>query len=185
MDEPFPEFRGIHELLHQESRFLRFVRSRLGRPDFAEDILQAAYLKSLEKGAQLRSEESVVAWFYTLLRHAIADHFRAAGRAQEDGPDWIDSLEAPEDADLQSSSEDCVRVAMRGMRSEDIQLIQWVDLEGVEVEEAGTRLALAPKVVSQRLYRARQALRSRLQELCRSCTATKCLYCRCPLDGET
>lgn len=182
MDEPLLEPHGIHELLHQEGRFLRFVQSRLGRPDHAEDILQSAYLKSLEKSAQIRSEESIVAWFYTLLRHAIADHFRSQRRETGEGSAPFESLEAPEDADLRSSSEDCVRVAMRGMRAEDIQLIQWVDLEGVEVAEVGARLSLAPKLVSQRLFRARQALRTRLQELCRSCTATKCLYCRCPLE---
>lgn len=174
---------GIHALLHQEGRFLAFVRSRLGRPEDAEDILQAAYLRSLERGSQLRSEESVVAWFYTLLRHAIADHFRSLRREAAEGETLLEGVAAPEEAELRRSSEDCVRVAMRGMRTEDIQLIQWVDLEGLEVAEAGGRLSLPPKLVSQRLFRARQVLKQRLQELCRSCTATKCLYCRCPVEG--
>lgn len=65
MDPSELDFQGIHALLHQEGRFLAFLRGRLGQPEYAEDILQAAYLKSLEKGSQVRSEESVVAWFYT------------------------------------------------------------------------------------------------------------------------
>lgn len=176
MDPSALDQQGIHRLLHQEGRFLAFIRRQLGRPEHAEDILQAAYLKSLEKSFQIRSEESVVAWFYTLLRHAIVDHFRALSK-EADG-DGIEALEAPEE-ELKKSTVDCVRVAMRGMRSEDVQLIQWVDLEGVQVAEVGARLSLPPKLVSQRLFRAREALRARIQELCRSCTATKCLYCRC------
>lgn len=158
---------------------MAFLRRRLGSPDLCEDILQAAYLKSLEKGHQVQSEDNIVAWFYSLLRHAIVDHFRATGRHTQDAA-LMDLLEAPEDAELQKSSEDCVRVAMRSLRPDDAQLIDWVDLSGVEVAEAAERLATTSKVVSQRLYRARQALCTRLRDLCRSCTATKCIYCKCP-----
>lgn len=180
MDPEFPDDHGIHALLHEEGRFLSFVRSRLGSADYSEDILQTAYLKSLDKGSQLRSEESIVAWFYSILRHAIADHFRANHHAAHSGTEVIEVMQAPADEDLLSSSEDCVRVAMRGMRAEDIQLIEWVDLEGVEVSEVASRLAVTSPIISKRLFRARQALRIRLQELCRTCSATKCLYCRCP-----
>ncbi len=184
MGEHELDSQGIHTLLHQEGRFLAFLRSRLGRPDAAEDILQAAYLKSLERSAQLRSEQSIVAWFYTLLRHSVADHFRAQRREAMDDGAAMDFLESPEDAELRRSCEDCVRMALRRVRQEEAQLIEWVDLEGLSVAEAGERLSLAPKVISQRLFRARQALQARLQELCRSCTATKCVYCRCPAEGQ-
>lgn len=172
---------GIHLLLHQEGRFQAFLRRRLGSADCAEDILQSAYLRSLEKGAQVRDEENIVAWFYALLRHAIADHFRE-GRIQPQGGDVLELLEAPRDPDLQRSSEDCVRVAMQALRTDEAELITWVDLKGVEVAEVAERLSIPAKTVSQRLFRARQALRKRLQEICRSCTATRCLYCRCPED---
>lgn len=179
-DGPFdPE--GIHLLLHQEGRFQAFLRSRLGSADCAEDILQSAYLRSLEKVGQVRDEENIVAWFYALLRNAIADHFRA-GRLQSQDAGVLELIEAPRDPDLQRSSEDCVRVAMRALRVDEAELITWVDLRGIEVSEAAERLSVPPKIVSQRLFRARQALRKRLQEMCRSCTATRCLYCRCPED---
>ena len=175
---------SLHALLHQEGRFLSFLRKRLARPDYAEDILQAAYLKSLERGSQLRSDESVVAWFYALLRHAIVDHYRAVSREAGEAGAALETLESPEEEDLQRSIAECVRVAMRGMRPEDAELIQWVDLENLGVAEAGARLAIPPKLASQRLFRAREALRARLQELCRACTATTCLYCQCPATDE-
>jgi RNA polymerase sigma factor (sigma-70 family) len=58
------------------SEFLRFIAARVGEPAAAEDILQSAYVKALEHGSQLRGEESVVAWFYRILRNAIIDHYR-------------------------------------------------------------------------------------------------------------
>ena len=180
MDPESPDDHGIHALLHEEGRFLSFVRSRLGSADYSEDILQTAYLKSLDKSSQLRSEESIVAWFYSILRHAIADHFRANHHAALSGTEAIEVMSAPAEEELLGSSEDCVRVAMRGLRAEDIQLVEWVDLEGVEVNEAAARLSITAPILSKRLFRARQALKIRLQELCRTCNATKCLYCRCP-----
>lgn len=178
MDERSLDSEGIHLLLHQEGRFLAFLRSRLGSSALSEDILQSAYLRTLEKGTQIRSEDTIVAWFYTLLRHAIADHFRAHRPGAD--PVVMELLEAPEDPELRKSSEDCVRVAMRSLRPDDAQLIEWADLNGIEVAELSARLGTPSKTLSQRLFRARQALAKRLQELCRSCTATKCLYCRCP-----
>ena len=183
MDDRLQDAERIHLLLHEEGRFLGFLRSRVGSPEVSEDILQSAYLKSLEKGSQIRSDDNIVAWFYTLLRHAIADHFRSSHHHAQD-PDVLEAVAAPEDPELRKSSEDCVRVAMRSLRDEDAQLVEWVDLNGIEVAEVGLRLSLPPKLVSQRLFRARQSLRARLQELCKSCTATKCLYCKCPMDEQ-
>lgn len=169
----------IHTLLLEEGRFLAFLRRRLGSSDFCEDILQSAYLRSLEKVGQVHAEENTVAWFYTLLRHTIADHFRSSPD-RANSSEALEFLEAPEDAELRRSSEDCVRVAMRVMRPDDAQLVECMDLNGMEVAEAAERLGIPSKLVSQRLFRARQSLREHLQELCKSCTATKCLYCKCP-----
>ena len=53
-------------VLHQQ-RFLSFLERRLGNRAAAEEVLQAAFLRGIEKGESLRDEESVVAWFYRLL----------------------------------------------------------------------------------------------------------------------
>jgi len=62
-------------LAEQHGRFLQFLRNRVGDAAAAEDILQAAYLRAIERGAQLRKSESSVAWFYRILRNAVADHY--------------------------------------------------------------------------------------------------------------
>jgi RNA polymerase sigma factor (sigma-70 family) len=66
-------------LAQHHGRFLAFLRQRVENDAVAEDILQDAYAKSLQRLDQVRNDESVVAWFYQLLRNALADHYRKAG----------------------------------------------------------------------------------------------------------
>jgi RNA polymerase sigma-70 factor (ECF subfamily) len=72
---------GLERIIANHSEFLSFLSNRVGEPATAEDILQSAYLKAMEHRSQLRNEESVVAWFYRILRNAIIDlHRRGAAR---------------------------------------------------------------------------------------------------------
>jgi RNA polymerase sigma factor (sigma-70 family) len=66
----------LADLLTRRSRFLAFVARRVDDRALAEDILQAAYMRALERTDTLRDEESAVAWFFAVLRNAIIDHFR-------------------------------------------------------------------------------------------------------------
>jgi hypothetical protein len=65
----------IEQLLGQRAAFVRFLTAKAG-PAAAEDILQSCYLKVVEKGPQLQKDESVISWFYTVLRHATVDYYR-------------------------------------------------------------------------------------------------------------
>jgi RNA polymerase sigma factor (sigma-70 family) len=69
------ESRLTTQLLEQRKAFLHFLAAKVG-PEAAEDILQSCYLKLVEKGPQLQKEESLVSWFYTVLRHATVDYYR-------------------------------------------------------------------------------------------------------------
>src|SRR5438874_1833193 len=45
-------------------QFLAFLRPRVESDAVAEDILQDAYAKSVSRSADIRDDDSVVAWFY-------------------------------------------------------------------------------------------------------------------------
>jgi DNA-directed RNA polymerase specialized sigma24 family protein len=64
-------------LARMHDRFLQFLRGRVGDAATAEDILQAAYVKAIQHGGELREAESSVAWFYRILRNAVTDHLQA------------------------------------------------------------------------------------------------------------
>lgn len=62
---------------HQQ--FLGFLEKRVGERAVAEDILQDAFVRGIQKLDTLHSDESAVAWFYRLLRNAVIDHRRRRG----------------------------------------------------------------------------------------------------------
>jgi RNA polymerase sigma-70 factor (ECF subfamily) len=66
----------VDVLVDRHRQFLDFLERRVGNRAAAEELLQAAYLKGLERGGALRDGESAVAWFYRLLRNALIDFYR-------------------------------------------------------------------------------------------------------------
>ena len=72
-------------LFENRRKFLQFLQKRVGSAAEAEDILQAAFVHSLKKGASVRDQSSVVAWFYQTLRNAVIDHYRRQSTRQQIG----------------------------------------------------------------------------------------------------
>ena len=60
-------------LVASHREFLAFLEPRLPSRALAEEILQSAFVRAMEKGGALRDEESAVAWFYRVLRNALID----------------------------------------------------------------------------------------------------------------
>src|SRR6185369_15715060 len=90
---------AIERLVGSHRQFLAFLEARVESRAAAEDILQSAFVKGLERGAEVRDEESAVAWFYRVLRNAVIDHYRhraSTERAMEGWGKEFVAFEAPE-----------------------------------------------------------------------------------------
>src|SRR5918994_4280928 len=66
-------------LVDNHRRFLAFLQRRVPSREIAEDILQDAFVRGITKAPPMQDSESIVAWFYRVLRNAIIDHHRHAG----------------------------------------------------------------------------------------------------------
>ncbi|RZO51679.1 MAG: hypothetical protein EVA89_33160 [Sandaracinaceae bacterium] len=69
-------------LAARQPEFLGFLERRLGDRALAQDILQDAFVRSLDKLADLRDPGAAVAWFYRTLRNASTDHARRGGASR-------------------------------------------------------------------------------------------------------
>lgn len=161
------------------SEFLRFIAARVGEPAAAEDILQSAYVKALERGSQLRGEESVVAWFYRILRNAIIDHYRrgsARSKAHE-----LFGAETPTsyEVELEKKICACIGDVVGDLKTEYREAIKHVDLAGESVESFAQLQNTTANNASVRLYRARRAVAKQLVQVCGACAEHKCLDCTC------
>lgn len=167
-------------LVANHARFLAFLTPRLGSREAAEDVLQAAFVKGLQKQDTLRDDESAVAWFFRLLRNAVADHHRrraTEARALERVGAEADL--AFEDAPVREEVCRCLHGLVPLLRPEYADMVRRVDLEGAPLQEVARDLGITPNNAGVRLHRARAALRKQLQVACGTCTEHGCLECTC------
>src|SRR4051812_23994388 len=85
--------RALASLLEHRDRFLGFLTARLGSPDLADELLQDAMAKAIERGGQLRDEETAVAWFYRLLRNSVTDYRRRLASSTKAIERWSEESE--------------------------------------------------------------------------------------------
>lgn len=166
-------------LAEKHGRFLDFLRARVGDAATAEDILQAAYLKAIERGAQLREAESSVAWFYRILRNAVVDHYRqhaARSRAMEQ---WAVEWREDYEPELHAETCACIREAVHMLKPEYRTAIERVDLGGESVESFARAHSTTANNASVRLHRARKAVAKQLIAICGTCATHRCIECTC------
>src|ERR1043165_7284412 len=86
-------------LLENHRVLLRYLERRVGDRQLAEDILQDAFVKVMERPDQAPVDEGLVPWFIRTRRNAAIDRFRrreTAGRALEAFATELQTHAAPE-----------------------------------------------------------------------------------------
>ncbi len=171
----------IDLLIESQEQFLRFLERRVGSRETAKEILQQAYLIGLEKLGDLRETDSVIAWFYRVLRNAAVDHYRRAGaerRALEVEAGRTELFELPAQ-EIEGRICSCARPLLEEMRPSYAELLRAVDLEGASVSDLARKLGISANNARVRLHRARRDLRRRLVATCGVCAEHSCLDCSC------
>jgi RNA polymerase sigma-70 factor (ECF subfamily) len=167
-------------LVANHRQFLAFLERRVGSRATAEEILQSAFVKAVEKGGALSDEEGAVAWFYRLLRNALVDHYRrqaAEGRALE--REAREAEEAGEDPELKGAVCACVGELLPTLKPEYADMVRQVDLEERSVPDVAREAGITANNAGVRLHRARQALKKQLERSCGTCASHGCLDCSC------
>jgi RNA polymerase sigma-70 factor (ECF subfamily) len=168
-------------LLENHSRFLAFLERRVGSRDEAEDILQDALVRSLERAPPMEDTTSAITWFYRVLRNALTDHYRrqdTRGRA-------VDRMAAETESSTQADTEleavvcACVMGLLETLKPEYGTALRRVELEGASVRSYAEEAGITPGNAGVRLHRAREALRKQLVRCCGVCLEHGCFDCAC------
>jgi RNA polymerase sigma factor (sigma-70 family) len=173
-----------HVLAENHRRFLAFLSHRVASREVAEDLLQDAFIRGLTKAPPLQSPESILAWFYRVLRNALVDHYRRTGaedRALEryaaEAPTTVDP--ATEDPELFDEVYTCVRSLISTLKPEYAAAIARVDLDGASLDDLAREAGITPNNAGVRLHRAHKALQRRVRETCETCADHGCYQCQC------
>jgi RNA polymerase sigma-70 factor (ECF subfamily) len=167
-------------LAESHREFLAFLEKRVESRAVAEDILQSAFVRSLEREHELRDEESAVAWFYRVLRNSVIDHYRqraAASRALEAyARELSPAVPAPE---IREEICGCLHALLESLKPEYRDAIRLVDMEDGSLKDLAAKAGITEANAAVRVHRARTALRKRVRLACGTCAEHGCLNCSC------
>lgn len=171
----------IEVLVANHREFLGFVESKVGDRALAEDILQQAFVRGLDKLDELEQGQSAVAWFYRVLRNSVIDHYRrraASGRKLEAFATELEHTSSAAE-ETRASICQCVARLAATLKDEYAQALRRVELDGVSVQEFAREAGISSNNAAVRVFRARDALRKRLARSCGTCAEHGCLDCTC------
>lgn len=171
----------LDQLLAHHDDFLHFLEKRVESRAVAEDILQSAFVRGMEKASTLRDEESVVAWFYRMLRNAVIDHYRSRESAARVLQDWPEGLDVPGQPVEFVKNEicQCVNSVLAELKPEYREALRTVDIEEQPVTEFAEHAGITANNANVRVHRAREALRKQVRTVCGTCAEHRCVDCTC------
>jgi RNA polymerase sigma factor (sigma-70 family) len=172
-------------LLENHRAFLRYLERRVGDRELAEDILQDAFSKVLDRPDQAPTDEGVVPWFYRTLRNAAIDQFRRRGAASRAIEAFARELETQMAPELYMATEICACVSRLAatLKPEYAEALQAIDVNGMPVKTFAEQRRLTASNAGVRVFRAREALKKRVAESCGTCAEHGCLNCTCQRSG--
>jgi RNA polymerase sigma-70 factor (ECF subfamily) len=149
----------IAELFARRDLFLMFLRYR-GFHCAADDILQTAYLRLLERGLSLHDERKMINWFYSVLRNAAIDYARATNRRLLLHERAACKLEV-EAAMGDDHDEDRIATTLamiEGLEPQHREVLDSVYVRGCSMTDVARQLGITRNAATVRVHRARRAL---------------------------
>lgn len=169
----------VARLVANHREFLGFLERRVGDRALAEDILQDAFVRGLDRVSALRDEESAIAWFYRVLRNAVTDHYRRRATRDRALAAFESELEAEPAGDLREAVCRCVGELARTLKPDYAEALELIEVQGLPVKAYAERAGISASNAGVRIFRARDALRRRVARSCGTCAEHGCLDCSC------
>lgn len=171
--------RLLERLLAHRAEFLAHLERKVGNAA-AEDLLQEALVRASSRFVELRNEEAVVGWFWRILENATVDHHRrraTSNRALEELAHEPHPLVVLPDSTPRPCR--CVSRLSAELKPEYAQALQRIEVDGISVKEFAREKGISASNAGVRVFRARRALRRKVEATCGACAANGCTDCTC------
>jgi RNA polymerase sigma factor (sigma-70 family) len=182
---PATQIQVVGLLVAERARFHRFLVKRVGDPADADDLLQESLVRAFARADGLRRGERAMAWFYRILRRAVADHHRRldaeerkAGALHNELRAHGDDVAAPP-ADQDAALCRCFTGVLPTLPHRYAEVLDRLELQQQPKPAVARALGISCPTLDVLLHRARRALRHRLEMFCGACSRESCLACVC------
>ena len=165
-------------VIRYQDKAFRFCLRYMGNRERAEEVAQETFVRVYRNLGSFRGDSSFSSWFYAVMHNHCRNRVKAATRRKERQHDSIDAPRSEEDPrgmelpDRGPGPEGLVgarerrgliETAMAHLEPEQRALLILRELEGQSYEEISDALDVPLGTVKSRIYRARQALKQRVQ----------------------
>lgn len=139
----------------------------LGERADAEDLVQDAFLRALDRLPLLDPNRPFGPWFYTLLRNLGINQLRArrVRQTEPELPDAISTNERPDEAVMNAEMRERFDEALAALTPRQREIVMLFEVEGWKGVEIAEHLGLTPENVRWHLHQAKKLLRVALQSL--------------------
>lgn len=170
----------VQTLVASHRDFLRFLERRLGDRAQAEDVLQDAFVRGLQKAGEVE-RETAVAWFYQVLRNALIDRARRGGASSAALDRMAKELgdEHEPSPDTKDAICQCVGQLAGTLKPEYAAALAALEVEGQTLAEFAQASGITANNAAVRVHRAREALKKQVKACCGSCADHGCVDCTC------
>jgi RNA polymerase sigma factor (sigma-70 family) len=180
--EPHETPASLATLFENHRAFLKYLERRVGDRGLAEDILQDAFAKVVDRPVQPPTDEGIVPWFYRVLRNAAVDQLRrraTATNAMEAFARELHNHATTPAIEMEAEICACVMGLASTLKPEYSEALQAIDVQGLPVKTFAEQRGLSANNAGVRVFRAREALKKRVTESCGTCAEHGCLNCTC------
>ncbi|WP_254367139.1 RNA polymerase sigma factor [Paraburkholderia sp. NMBU_R16] len=150
-------------------RLWAFALRLTGDKHDAEDLVQRACVRALERSHQLRSDKAPLSWMFSIIHTTWISEVRARKVRHRSRVDWDESFEEtiadPLSRDPQSEAlhAEIIRTIQRLPESQRTVMLL-VAVEGLSYQEAADVLQVPIGTIMSRLWRARQVIGAHFQK---------------------
>lgn len=147
----------LPELVAHRAALLAYLRRFVGEA-VAEDILQSALLRLLERGLSPRDPARALGWFYRILRNAAVDHLRTSARRAA----LRDAIPPTGKASTAPATHERAATAIARLPPRQRDALRAVFLDGRSLGELAAQEGITRNAAAVRVHRARRALEAAL-----------------------
>jgi RNA polymerase sigma factor (sigma-70 family) len=159
----------------ERPRLLAFIRSRVSRPEDAEDLLQEVFAQAVESLSATEPVDNLLAWLYTVTRNRIVDLYRRRRPAlslqtrEEEGPALEELIrDSGIDLDRELVRQEVLEALVDSLEElppEQREVFLQQAVEGTTFREIAEETGVSINTLTARKRYAVRFLRHRLQEI--------------------
>jgi len=141
-----------------------FIRNRVKDEALASDLLQEVFIKIHQKLDNLKDENKLGSWVYSITRNTITDHFRRSKNIQYSDPE---TLMVEEDGQAQGHSfEECLVPFINALPEHYKEALLATEIQGLSQKEYAENTGLSHSGAKSRVQRAKKELKKLFVACC-------------------